>query len=86
MRNIFRYKETISKMIIPIRCFTCGKVVANLWKLYTSLKAKGMSSEEIFKKLKVRRYCCKRMFIANVDLMDKIIQHTVKENVIVKIN
>lgn len=73
-------------MIIPIRCFTCGKVVANLWKLYTSLKEKGMSSEEIFQKLRVRRYCCKRMFIANVDLMDKIIKHTVKENVVVKIN
>jgi len=21
-------------MIIPIRCFTCGKVLANMWKFY----------------------------------------------------
>lgn len=73
-------------MIIPIRCFTCGKVVANLWKIYNTLKAKGMSSEEIFQKLRVRRYCCKRMFIANVDLIDKIIKHSVVENMEVKIN
>ena len=58
----------------------------SLENLHIALKAKGMSSEEIFKKMRVRRYCCKRMFIANVDLMDKIIKHTVKENVVVKIN
>jgi len=23
-------------MIIPIRCFTCGKLIAHLWKLYES--------------------------------------------------
>ena len=73
-------------MIIPIRCFTCGKVVANLWKIYNTLKEKGMSSEEIFKKMRVHRYCCKRMFIANVDLIDKIIKHSVLENMEVKIN
>lgn len=25
------------KMIIPIRCFTCGKVIANKWETYLSL-------------------------------------------------
>ena len=24
-------------MIIPIRCFTCGKVLANKWELYNTL-------------------------------------------------
>lgn len=25
------------KMIIPVRCFTCGKVIANKWETYLSL-------------------------------------------------
>ena len=24
-------------MIIPVRCFTCGKVIANKWETYLSL-------------------------------------------------
>uniref|UniRef100_A0A0R3QEJ4 DNA-directed RNA polymerases I, II, and III subunit RPABC5 n=1 Tax=Brugia timori TaxID=42155 RepID=A0A0R3QEJ4_9BILA len=26
-----------SKMIIPIRCFTCGKVIGNKWDAYLGL-------------------------------------------------
>jgi len=26
-----------AKMIIPVRCFTCGKVIGNKWQLYMNL-------------------------------------------------
>ncbi|CAD0108047.1 unnamed protein product [Aureobasidium uvarum] len=29
-------------MIIPIRCFSCGKVVADLWERYMALLDEGM--------------------------------------------
>jgi hypothetical protein len=33
-----RNKKTLfSKMIIPIRCFTCGKVIGNKWEAYLGL-------------------------------------------------
>ena len=32
-------------MIIPVRCFTCGKVIGNLWNQYIVLK-KEKSIEE----------------------------------------
>jgi DNA-directed RNA polymerase subunit N (RpoN/RPB10) len=33
----FRLRFDTAKMIIPVRCFTCGKVVGNLWERYQGL-------------------------------------------------
>jgi DNA-directed RNA polymerase I, II, and III subunit RPABC5 len=33
-------------MIIPIRCFTCGKVIAGKWKKYLELCAEQKDSSE----------------------------------------
>ena len=30
-------RESIRNMIIPIRCFTCGKVIGNKWEAYLGL-------------------------------------------------
>ena len=82
-------------MIIPIRCFTCNKVVAHLWEEYLNLiqqkyidenirdnpKKRFVPVEDLIKKtvegkilddLKIKRYCCRRMFLSHVDLCDKI--------------
>jgi len=75
-------------MIIPIRCFTCGKLVGNLWKVYQStlqeeidkhdieyvIPEKEMKTIEnnILDKLQLKRYCCRRMLTSNVDLCSKI--------------
>ena len=63
-------------MIIPIRCFTCGKLVADVWEEYIQLKEQDIPLEEIFKKLDIERYCCKRMLISHVDLIDDIMKFT----------
>ena len=38
-------------MIIPVRCFTCGKVLANMWKYYEAevkkLEEKSEEAEEL---------------------------------------
>jgi len=33
-------------MIIPVRCFTCGKVIGNKWDIYLDLIANGEYSEK----------------------------------------
>lgn len=35
--NTTRVTKYRQNMIIPIRCFTCGKVIANKWETYLSL-------------------------------------------------
>lgn len=62
-------------MIIPIRCFTCGKVIANNWNKFTEMKKQGESEDEVLTKLGYSRYCCRRMFITHVDLIDTLIHY-----------
>ncbi|MFX1448675.1 MAG: DNA-directed RNA polymerase subunit N, partial [Promethearchaeota archaeon] len=55
-------------MIIPIRCFSCGKLIAHIYEPYLEMIEKGESAENAFKQLGIERFCCKRMIISNVDL------------------
>ncbi len=61
-------------MLIPIRCFTCGMLIADKWEEYLQLKEQDVSPDEIFKKLDLDRYCCRRMLIAHVDLVDDVLK------------
>ena len=61
-------------MIIPIRCFSCGKLIAHVYKPYLDLIEKGESSEDAFEQLGIRRFCCKRMIVSHVDLIDDLLK------------
>ena len=50
-------------MIIPIRCFSCGKLIAHVYKPYLEFLEKGEPSEKAFKELGIERFCCKRMIV-----------------------
>jgi len=60
-------------MIIPVRCFSCGRVVASAWEEYVKRAKGGESPEAILDALGLERYCCRRMLIANVDLMADVL-------------
>ncbi|OLS13404.1 MAG: RNA polymerase, N/8 Kd subunit [Promethearchaeota archaeon CR_4] len=64
----------ICPMLIPTRCFSCGKEVASLWEPFNEMLQKNTPPEEIYQKLGVRRVCCKRMLTAQVDLIDDILK------------
>lgn len=57
-------------MIIPIRCFSCGKPVGHLWEEYNELLEKGMDAKKAMDKLDLERYCCRGLFLGHVDLID----------------
>ena len=66
-------------MIIPVRCFTCGKVIGNLWHRYLQLVSeKKDNMTDIFKELGLNRYCCRRMIISHVDLIEKLLKYNSK--------
>jgi len=62
-------------MIIPVRCFSCGKVVGDLWTRYVKLieeggpEGKGIDEGPALDELGLTRYCCRRMLITNVELI-----------------
>ena len=61
-------------MIIPVRCFSCGKVIGNKFETYTELLQNGEYTEyEALNFLGLNRYCCRRMLLTHVELIDKML-------------
>jgi len=61
-------------MIIPIRCWSCGKPVAHLWEEFKDRVAKGDDRKGVLDDLNLERYCCRAMFLGHVDLIDTVAQ------------
>jgi len=85
-------------MIIPIRCFTCGKVIGNKWEAYLGLLqaeyTEGyvsvrihlfnweqltclnfLNNRDALDALGLKRYCCRRMLLGHVDLIEKLLNY-----------
>jgi DNA-directed RNA polymerase subunit N (RpoN/RPB10) len=61
-------------MIIPIRCFSCGKLIAHVYQPYKELIEKGENPNDAFNQLGIHRFCCRRMILSNVDLIDDLLK------------
>jgi len=59
-------------MIIPVRCFSCGKPVGQLWEEFKKRTADGENSKKIMDELGLERYCCKSMFLGQTDLIELV--------------
>ncbi|MCS6768868.1 MAG: DNA-directed RNA polymerase subunit N [Candidatus Caldarchaeum sp.] len=61
-------------MMFPIRCFSCGRVIAHKWDEYRRRVENGESPGEVLDSMGFKRYCCRRMFISAVDFMDELLE------------
>jgi len=59
-------------MMIPVRCFTCGKVIGEHWEEYQARLDDGEDPSEVLDDLDVTRHCCRRMFVSHKDLVDVV--------------
>ena len=65
-------------MLIPIRCFSCGIVIADRWTKYKKLiqpkdeGGEGKTVEDALDEIKLTRYCCRRMFVSHVELIEEV--------------
>jgi DNA-directed RNA polymerases I, II, and III subunit RPABC5 len=62
-------------MIVPVRCFTCGKVLANKWETYLGLLRADYTERDALDELALKRYCCRRMMLTHVDLIEKLLHY-----------
>ena len=60
-------------VLIPVRCFTCGNLIADKFDDYqTKLKA-GEEPEKVLNELQINRYCCRRMLLTTVETIQQVI-------------
>lgn len=62
-------------MIIPVRCYSCGKVIGNLYESYQRLIDSDYTEAEALNMLQLDRYCCRRMILAHIDLIDDLMPY-----------
>jgi len=69
-------------MIIPVRCFSCGGVIGDKWEPFARRVARGELPKEVLDDLGVIRYCCRRMLLSHVELIDEILKfYEERENI-----
>ena len=59
-------------MIIPVRCFTCGKPLGGVWEQYKERVGKGEKSGKVLDDLDLTRYCCRTVFLTHKDMLAEI--------------
>ena len=62
-------------MSVPVRCYTCGKITGNKWEKYLELLNEGYTEHESLDKLGLKRYCCRRMILGNIDVEEILLKH-----------
>lgn len=55
--------------MIPVRCFTCGKAVSSVWDEFKK-RSQSEDPGKVLTDLGIDRYCCRRMLLAHVELVD----------------
>ena len=62
-------------MIIPIRCFSCGRVIGSLYEEFKRRVNEGEQPKEVMDSLNVDRYCCRRILLTHIDLIDEVMPY-----------
>ena len=60
-------------MLVPVRCFTCGNLIADKYDNYQTKLKLGEDPEKILNELKINRYCCRRMLVTTAETIQQVI-------------
>ena len=62
-------------MIVPVRCFSCGKVVGESYEAFKERTEKGEDPEKVLDDLGITKYCCRRMIFSQVDTIHELLKY-----------
>ena len=60
-------------MLVPIRCFTCGSLIADKFEDFQIGIKSGEDPAKILDSLEIKRYCCRRMFLTTIETIQQIV-------------
>ncbi|MEK6894828.1 MAG: DNA-directed RNA polymerase subunit N [Nanoarchaeota archaeon] len=59
-------------MIIPVRCFGCGKPIGQLWESYKQRVTTGEEAGKVLTDLGLDRYCCRAAILGHADILEEV--------------
>ena len=62
-------------MQVPVRCFSCGKVIGDKWDEFEERVQDGEDKKEVLDDLGLEKYCCRTVFLTNVDMIEEVGEH-----------
>ncbi len=60
-------------MLIPVRCFTCGNLIADKYDDFQNKIKSREEPDKVLDSLGVERYCCRRMLLTTVETIQQVI-------------
>jgi len=60
-------------VLVPVRCFTCGNLVADKFEEYQNKVKSGEEPAKILDSLGIKRYCCRRMLLTTVETVQQVL-------------
>lgn len=60
-------------MLIPVRCFTCGNLIADKFKDYQSRVKSGEDPSKVLDSFGLKRYCCRTMMLTSVETIQQVL-------------
>ena len=63
-------------MIIPVRCFTCGKIIGNKYERYTELLKIEYTEGDVLDVSELKRIYYRQMVLTHVGLIDNLLLYS----------
>jgi len=60
-------------VLVPVRCFSCGKLIADKYSDYQDRLKTGEDPKKVLVDLGIERYCCRRMLLTTVETIQQVI-------------
>jgi DNA-directed RNA polymerase subunit N len=67
--------KELQDVLVPVRCFTCGKLVADKYAEYSERVQAGEDPAKVMDSLNMKRYCCRRMLVSSVETLYQVIPY-----------
>ena len=63
----------VCDVIVPVRCFTCGKLIGDKFQDYQNDVKTGKDPDKVLDDLGIERYCCRTMLLTSVESIQQVI-------------
>ena len=59
-------------MIIPVRCFGCGRPIGHVWEEYKKRTTSGEDAGKVLTDLGLDRYCCRAALLGHAEVLEEV--------------